>query len=159
MALRTSCIIFHCSIFISNTLELGGINLLKYLVFTMFIWMIILTWHSVAHARPARDKRDTVKKQYWWLCQLWTLLRTHIKFDSYTPSGDQPMGEQEMIIRRVHWLCLMALRVRVVFASIAHAVQSRYMGGTGASIIFAGICSMLLNIFLKGRQIYFWVEK
>ena len=45
---------------------------------------------------------------------------------SYTPSGDQPMGEQEMKIRGVHCLCLMALRVCVVFASIVRADLSHY---------------------------------
>ena len=41
------------------------------------------------------------------------------------------MGKQEMKIRGVHRYSLIALRVRIVFARIAHAVLSRYMmGGT-----------------------------
>ena len=39
----------------------------------------------------------------------------------------------------------MALRVRVVFASTRALFYVTIMGGTGASIIFAGICSILFD--------------
>ena len=57
---------------------------------------------------------------------------------SYTPSGDQPMGEQEMKIRGVH--CCSLFKVAI-------------MGGTGVSIMCAGICLILSIMFLLFKTV------
>ena len=80
-------------------------------------------------------------------------LVNYVKHYSYTPPGDQPMGEQEIKVRGVI-VCNGTPRARCVSRAI--------MGGTGASIIFAGmnlICSMLLYFYclklFKEEQNYF----